>query len=163
MISAILASTPAGGIGMNGTLPWPRHSEDLRWFKEHTTNNIVVMGRNTWDDPMMPKPLPNRINCVVSNRVVNHVSVRRLKGNIKEEIVTMQSQLPNKDIFIIGGKSIYEDTESIVDCIYLTRMNQTWHADTYVNLDRMLSPYTIRSVRPGINCTYEIWIRKELW
>jgi dihydrofolate reductase len=80
MIAAILASTNTGGIGLNGTLPWPKHSEDLKWFKEHTSNQIVVMGRKTWDDPMMPKPLPNRINCVVSS---NPVAIEHRQQQVK--------------------------------------------------------------------------------
>ena len=54
MICSILASTNLGGIGNRGTLPWPKHPQDMIWFKEHTENQIVVMGRNTWDDPKMP-------------------------------------------------------------------------------------------------------------
>jgi dihydrofolate reductase len=159
MIISILASTSAGGIGNQGTLPWPKNSEDLKWFKEHTTGHIVVMGRKTWDDPMMPKPLPNRINCVVSNRIVDNINVRRLRGDIKQEVLTLQAQFPEKNVFIIGGKSVYEATQNIVDRVYLTRMKQNYWADTRVNLDLMLMNFRIQTVRPGHECTYEIWNR----
>ena len=161
MISAILASTSTGGIGYKGTLPWPKHKEDLEWFREHTIGNIVVMGRKTWDDPKMPKPLPNRVNCVVSNNIIDNYNVRRLKGNIKKEVLALQEQFPEKDVFIIGGKAIYEATETIVDTIYLTRMKLNWWTDTRVHLDRMLMPFQLRTVRPGNDCTYEIWVRKS--
>ena len=59
-IKAIFAVDKFGGMGFNGSLPWPHHSEDLAYFKEQTTNHIVVMGRNTWEDPKLPKPLPGR-------------------------------------------------------------------------------------------------------
>ena len=60
MIKAIFATDKFGGMGFNGTLPWPHHSEDLSYFREQTKGHIVVMGRNTWDDPKMPKPLKDR-------------------------------------------------------------------------------------------------------
>ena len=157
MIISILASTPAGGIGNKGTLPWPKNSEDLKWFRQHTTNNIVVMGRNTWDDPLMPKPLPNRINCVVSNRIIDNINVRRLKGDINQQILELQKQFPEKDIFIIGGKTLYEETQNIVECVYLTRIKPNWFADTRINLDTLLMGFRLRTVRPGTDCTYEIW------
>lgn len=159
MIAAILASTSTGGIGNRGTLPWPKHKEDLAWFKEHTENNIVVMGRNTWNDPKMPKPLPNRINCVVTSKPIPGYFVRRIEGDVKEQVLNLQQQLPNKNIFIIGGKQIYEECESIVERIYLTRMKPNYWCDTRLHLDRMLTSFQIKSVKPGENCTYEIWDR----
>ena len=100
MICSILAATNMGGIGNRGTLPWPHNKEDLAWFKKHTEGHIVVMGRNTWNDPKMPKPLPNRVNCVVSNRVIDNINVRRLKGDVKQEVLTLQQQFPEKDILV---------------------------------------------------------------
>lgn len=159
MISAILAATSTGGIGNRGTLPWPKHKQDLQWFKQHTENHIVVMGRKTWDDPKMPKPLPNRVNCVVSNNLVTEAHVRRLHGDIKEQVLELQSQFPQKDVYIIGGKSIYEATESIVERIYLTRMKGNWWTDTRINMDQFFACFQIKTVMPGENCTYEIWDR----
>ena len=161
MIISILACTSAGGIGNKGTLPWPKNSEDLKWFKEHTTGQIVVMGRNTWDDKMMPKPLPNRTNCVVSNRLIDNLNVRRLKGNIKQEVLDLQAQFPDKNVFVIGGKTIYEHTQDIVETVYLTRMLKSWGADTRVNLERLLMNHRIQTVKPGTDCTYETWVRQS--
>jgi dihydrofolate reductase len=162
MICSILASTSLGGIGNRGTLPWPKHKEDLAWFKEHTTNEIVVMGRNTWEDPLMPKPLPNRTNYVVSSR---HVAkqyqhqVRWIPSNPVDSILQIQKDNPTKDVYIIGGCQLYEATEPIVERVFLTRMKGNYWCDTRINLDRYLSCFCIKSVRPGTNCTYEIWDR----
>ena len=162
MISSILASTNLGGIGNRGTLPWPKHKEDLAWFKEHTTNQIVVMGRNTWEDPMMPKPLPNRINYVVSSTHVDkqyqHL-VRWIPSEVVANVKNIQLEHKNKNIFIIGGKQLYEATEPLVERVYLTRMKGAWFTDTRIDLDRYLTCFQIKSVRPGNNCTYEIWDR----
>lgn len=159
MICSILAATNLGGIGNRGTLPWPKHREDLAWFKEHTTNNVVVMGRKTWDDPQMPKPLPERINCVFSNNNLNTFDARRLYGDTVEQVKTLHSQFPNRKVFIIGGKELYEATESVVERVYLTRMKGAWFTDTRIDLDKYLACFRIKTVRPGNNCTYEIWDR----
>lgn len=160
MIISILACTGTGGIGNRGTLPWPHNKEDLQWFKQHTDGNIVVMGRNTWDDPKMPKPLPNRVNVVVSNKPIADYQVRRLSGDICEQVLELQKQFPSKDVYIIGGKQIYETTADIVNRVILTRMKGNYWSDTRLQLDRYLAPFRIRSVTPSANCTYEIWDRE---
>jgi len=159
MICSILAATNLGGIGNRGTLPWPKHKEDLNWFKEHTANQVVVMGRKTWDDPIMPKPLPNRINCVFSNHTLDTFDARRLSGDTIEQIKTLQKQFPNRKVLIIGGRELYESTEPIIERVYLTRMKGAWFTDTRIDLDKYLACFRIKAVRPGNNCTYEIWDR----
>jgi len=162
MICSILASTNLGGIGNRGTLPWPKHTQDMIWFKEHTENQIVVMGRNTWDDPKMSKPLPNRANYVVSSRHVDR-EYQHLVHWISSDAVTnikqIQKQNPKQHVFIIGGQQLYDATESIVERVYLTRMKGAWFADTRIDLERYLACFRISGVRPGNNCTYETWNR----
>lgn len=162
MISMILASTNTGGIGNRGTLPWPKHRQDLTWFRQHTENQIVVMGRNTWDDPMMTKPLPNRINYVVSSTNVDvnyrHL-IRWIPENVVENVQQIQRSYASNHVYIIGGKQLYESCESIVERVYLTRMKGNWWCDTRINLERMLACFQIKSVTPGENCTYEVWDR----
>ena len=160
MIISILASTPTGGIGNRGTLPWPKHSEDLAWFKSHTENQIVVMGRNTWDDPLMPKPLPNRTNIVVTNTAIDDpLKARRISGDIPKHIKEIQAQFLDKDIYIIGGKQVYDLCADITERIVLTRMRGDYFADTRIDIGKWLECFRIYSVRPGTNCTYEVWER----
>jgi len=159
MICSILAATNLGGIGNRGTLPWPKHKQDMAWFREHTLNNVVVMGRKTWDDPLMPKPLPERINCVFSNNNLDSFDARRLSGDTVEQVKKLHNQFPNRKVFIIGGRELYEATESIVERVYLTRMKGAWFTDTRIDLERYLTCFRIKTVRPGTNCTYEIWDR----
>ena len=71
MIKSIIATDLQGGMGRNGSLPWPHDKEDMQWFKAATTGHVVVMGSNTWSDPGMPKPLPNRHCVVVTNQDVS--------------------------------------------------------------------------------------------
>ena len=97
MICTIFATDQMGTFGNRGTLPWPMDSEDMAWFREHTLDQIVVMGRNTWDDPKMKKPLPNRINCVITSRPIEYPTVRRLSGDYKKQIRELQVLFPEKN------------------------------------------------------------------
>ena len=42
MIKAIMAVDEKGGISKGQSMPWPKNSIDLKWFKENTINNIVL-------------------------------------------------------------------------------------------------------------------------
>ena len=65
MLSAIVAVDNNWGIGFNNKL-LERIPEDLKHFKSLTTDNIIIMGRNTWDS-LPTKPLSNRITIVVTS------------------------------------------------------------------------------------------------
>ena len=65
MISAIVAFDKEFGIGYKNQL-LQSVPEDLKRFKELTTDKVVVMGRKTWES--LPKrPLPNRHNIVITS------------------------------------------------------------------------------------------------
>ena len=87
MINAIFAVDSQGGLGKNGSLPWPKNSEDLRWFKQNTLGHIVVMGGNTWRDPLMPKPLPGRINVVITSQTVDTDGVIVYNKDYKQHLL----------------------------------------------------------------------------
>ena len=67
-VNIIVAYCKGNGIGKNNALPW-YIPQDLKHFSKLTkgnNNNMVVMGRKTWDS--LPfKPLPNRRNIVLTS------------------------------------------------------------------------------------------------
>ena len=90
-------------IGKDGKLPW-HYSADLRFFKETTMGNTVVMGRHTW--LTLPGPLKGRTNIVLSR-----------DGNVsaKDAVVVMRdvesvidfAREQSADLFVIGGAKVY--------------------------------------------------------
>lgn len=100
-------------IGKDNKLPW-HSSEDLKYFKRITTNNVVIMGRKTYES--IGKPLPNRVNIVIST-TTNFTEVITVKSF--EEALEMAS-LHDKEVFVIGGASLYEKVISDADKLYLT-------------------------------------------
>lgn len=144
MINAIFAADTFGGMGFQGTLPWPHNSTDLRHFQQLTKGGIVVMGRRTYDDPKMPKPLQDRTVYVVSNYMIAD-SVHQIKGDIVSEILKIEQAHPDQTVWVIGGADILEQCESIYDRIYLTHIKGAFRADTKINLKSLLSGRLIRS------------------
>ena len=141
MIAAIVAVDGNNGIGFDGEL-LERIPEDMKRFRKLTEGNIVIMGRKTWDS-LPNKPLPNRDNLIISSTL--HLNFSEYEGyrvstsSIKwvEFYLTLlkvgYTVLNNdKDIFIIGGGSIYEQLLPYCDTVYMTRINTTHeNVDTY--------------------------------
>jgi len=158
MINAIFAADMYGGLGLQGSLPWPHNSNDLKHFKNLTTGGIVVMGRRTYDDPKMPKTLKDRTVYVVSNRMIAD-SVHQIKGDIVSKILKLEQANPDRTIWVIGGADVLEQCESIYDRIYLTHIKGSYRADTKINLKLLLSGRLMRSASaaPEDNCTFVVY------
>ena len=84
MIKAIMAVDDKGGISKGSSMPWPKNSKDLQWFKKNTLNQVVVMGSKTWEDPFMPTPLKNRENVLITTKDNSYYpgANKYLQGNI---------------------------------------------------------------------------------
>src|SRR5215210_1044251 len=104
-IIGIIAIAQNFAIGKDGKLPW-HYSADLKFFKQTTLNNAVVMGFNTWAS--IGKPLPKRLNIVLSRKenIESHPNVLFLRS--REEVLALKQYL-NCDLFIIGGAKTYQN------------------------------------------------------
>lgn len=159
MIKSIFACDSFGGIGNRGTLPWPKNSKDMEWFKNNTMGHIVVMGKTTWDDPAMPASLPGRINVVVTHKYLREPNILCYGEDWKEKVVSLGKK-ENKDVWIIGGKSILEQSTDIVEEAYITRFKGKYYTDVGIDLHKYLIGSRLRTVRPGDEaCTFEVWRR----
>lgn len=159
MIKSIFAVDSQGGLGKAGTLPWPRDPEDLRWFRKNTLGHVVVMGRNTWMDPMLPKPLPDRINVVVANQDHHACDAahRVIYGNnLVQELGRLQSDHPHKTVWIIGGARLLETTWDLVQEAYITRIYDSYDCDVKIDLKDHLSGFRLIRAEPGNGKVFEI-------
>lgn len=140
MISIIVAIDDNFGIGKNNSIPW-HISEDLKNFKRLTTNNVCVMGRNTWDSlPKNFKPLPNRKNIIVSKKYFEKPDLKTMASpdvfcacSLEHAIGISQQLFPKKEIFIIGGAKIYEESlfKKIIDRLIVTHVYGDHKADVF--------------------------------
>jgi dihydrofolate reductase len=111
MITGIVAVAQNFAIGKNGKLPW-HYPADLKFFKETTVGNAVVMGFHTWES--IGKPLPKRLNIVLSRsaNLENSSGVLRLRS--KAEVLALAQYLKG-DLFVIGGARTYEEFADVIE------------------------------------------------
>ena len=160
MIKAIMAIDEKGGISKGLSMPWPKNSIDLKWFKENTINNIVVMGRKTWEDPFMPTPLKSRINVLITNKNKELIEGADyyLSGNVNNEIQNIQSEYINKDIFIIGGSEIINLTFNLIEQFYLTRIYGNYNCEKFIDVSLIENNLNmIKKIDGDSTCHFEIW------
>lgn len=125
-------------ISVNDKLPL-NCPNDLKYFREMTTNSIIVMGSKTWDT--LPKrPLPNRKNAVLSNRVYTSIFTDEETmnpnilhyygvGSTDDLLKRLEQDNPEgKDVWIIGGAEVYKFFAPIISEWHLTLANKD---DTY--------------------------------
>ena len=112
-------------IGNDNKLIW-KLSNDLKRFKNLTTNHSVIMGRKTFES--LPNPLPDRNNIVITRDTNYSKPNIQVCSSIEDAInLTKTDTQP----FIIGGGEIYSQTINIVDKIELTRVHKEFDGDAY--------------------------------
>lgn len=151
MISAIVAVDANYGIGSKGKL-LTHIPEDMKMFKKLTTNNIVVMGRKTYES-LPKKPLPNRTNIIVTSQPsnypefdINNINNKVVACDMDDITWVLNSIKKNKslkneddDIYIIGGGQIYKKLLPFCERVYITKVFHAYNnVDTYFpNIDEM--------------------------
>lgn len=143
MLKLIVATDRNYGFAKNGTIPWNSHT-DLNHFAElttttvdHTKQNIVIMGRKTWDTlPIKHKPLKNRLNIIVSTTIKIESETCRTFETIESAVkfsIHMHLTKKIENVFIIGGLSLYTYglNSVLLDKVYLTRIDAEYNCDQY--------------------------------
>jgi dihydrofolate reductase len=132
MIIGIVAIAENFAIGKDGKLPW-HYSSDLKFFKQTTSGNAVVMGRKTFDS--IGKALPNRLNIVLSRSLQIEAKSNVFFAQSKDEVLALSKYL-NCDVFIIGGETIYREFADVIEKWIVTEIPQTVeNADSFMSAD----------------------------
>lgn len=130
--SIIVARSKNGVIGNNNALPWKLPS-DLKRFRTLTQGCVVVMGRKTYQS--IGKPLPNRLNVVISSQndlcvpsevTVAHSPAEALKAS---RLLCLEHKL--NDIWIIGGAGIYQQFIKRADRMFITVVDKYCDGDIF--------------------------------
>ncbi|WIF94904.1 dihydrofolate reductase [Caminicella sporogenes] len=125
-ISIIAAMDKNGLIGKNGVLPW-HLPKDLEYFKKVTTGHIVIMGRKTYES--LGKPLQKRRNIVLTNNKSFKADGVEIVYSVEEALSKIYKK--DEEVFIIGGKKIYEQFISVSNKLYITKIEYEFKGDTY--------------------------------
>ena len=125
-LSIIVAMSENYGIGKNNDLLW-HIPDDLKRFKRLTTGHTIIMGKKTYES-LPVKPLPNRVNIVISDVPGETFEGCEMAYSIEEAI----AKCPEDDeCFVIGGGMIYKQFLEHVDRLYITLVHKNFTADTY--------------------------------
>lgn len=125
-ITIIAAAGENDAIGKDNKLIW-HLKDDLIRFKELTSGHHLIMGRKTFES--FPKPLPNRTHIVITNQENYDVPEGVLTANSLEAAIALCKDDPQP--FIIGGGEIYRQGMQFADKIELTRVHESFEADTF--------------------------------
>ena len=115
------------GLGLNGQLLF-HIEEDLKRFRELTIDNTVIMGRKTFES--IGKPLSNRRNIILSRTLSNIKDVEIVSD--LESLYHLLLNDENKIKFVIGGGEIYQQFLPFINEAYITFVNESKSADTFL-------------------------------
>lgn len=135
-MNLIVAVDEQWGIGKDGDL-LRRISTDMKHFRAITSGNVLVLGRKTLESFPNKKPLPNRDHVVLTNNLEYQAEGITLCHNI-DELPRMLEAFEDKEVFVAGGGSIYEQLLPLCEKAYITKIYDSFPADTYFpNLDEL--------------------------
>lgn len=129
----IVAADRNWAIGKNNKLMWSIPA-DMKFFRETTQGNVVIMGRKTLESFPQGQPLKNRVNIVITRNPSYEVKDAVVVHSVEEAIE--ESRKYDGDVFVIGGESIYRAMLPYCDTALVTRIDYAYEADTWFpNLD----------------------------
>ncbi|MFI0428504.1 dihydrofolate reductase [Mariniflexile sp. HMF6888] len=125
-LTIIVAAAENDAIGKHNKLIW-HISDDLKRFKNLTSGHHIIMGRKTFES--FPNPLPNRTHVVITRNSNYKVPEGVVLVHTLEEAIKVSANDPQP--YVIGGGEIYKQAILVADKIELTRVHESFPADTF--------------------------------
>lgn len=108
---------------------------DMKFFRETTTGNVVVMGRTTFMTFPGPKALPDRVNIVLTTDE-SWTAPDVIVCHSIEELFSLLQRYDTDTVYVIGGSTVYEQLLPYCDTVYVTKVDSSKEADKFFpNLD----------------------------
>lgn len=114
-----------GDLSKQNGMPW-YCPEDLQHFKTTTLHQHIVMGHTTFQK--LKVPLPHRTNIVITHQNIAIENVI-IKHSLKEVIEYYRTL--HKDLYIIGGASIFTQALPYVDELLISRIPGHYKGNVY--------------------------------
>ncbi len=166
IISMIAAATLNHIIGKDGDMPWHLPA-DLKYFKRITLGHHVIMGRKTFQAFGLGKPLPKRVNIVLTRQEGLTLEGVKVAASV-EEALQMAREAGETEAFLIGGEQIYRLGMEVADRIYLTRIHTELEGDTFFPvIDETKWQLESEEVycadeKHAYDMSFRVWERKEV-
>jgi dihydrofolate reductase len=132
-LGLVWAQTPTGVIGRDGALPW-RLPEDLAHFREVTDGHPVVMGRATWLSlPDRFRPLPGRLNVVLSRDPAFVASGARVAASLEAALAVAHDEAASAggEVWVMGGAAVYSAALPLADVLEITEVDVDVRGDAF--------------------------------
>ena len=162
MLIYIWAQDEQGLVGKDNTLPW-RLPNDLKFFKEVTMGQTMLMGRKTFEG-MGSRLLPGRQTILLTRS--NDYEVPG--AEVVTDIDAIIEDSKHEDIYVCGGAEVYRLLKDHVELLYCTRIHHTFEGDTYFPTDFPWGDFIkVKSLEGEMDeknlypHTFEIYERKE--
>lgn len=130
-VNLVVAVASNGVIGKDNQLVWHLR-DDMKFFKDLTTGHIILTGRKNYESiPEKFRPLPNRLNCIMTRNENYQAAGCELFSDLTKWIEAFQND--ERELFIIGGGEIYRQSleQDLVDVMYITHVNAEPQGDTF--------------------------------
>jgi dihydrofolate reductase len=124
-LSIICAMDENRLIGCDNALPWHMPA-DFAWFRKNTLGKTVVMGRKTYES--IGKPLPDRRNIIITRDSNYQMDGCEICASIDEALAVTENE---EEIMLIGGASLYQQTISQADKLYITEIHSIFEGDAW--------------------------------
>lgn len=126
MLSIIVAKAKNNIIGKDNKLLW-HIPDDLKKFKELTTNHNIIMGRKTFES--IGRILPNRKHIIFSQNPDFKIDNENIE--IVHSMLQIQQYIEDEnENFVIGGAMIYNLLMPYVTKMYVTEIDKDFEGDT---------------------------------
>lgn len=129
MVISMWAQDRNGLIGKEGLLPW-KLPNDMRFFREHTMDSLVVMGRKTYEG-MGKLSLPYRKIIVLTSQTDLKVEKNAEVMHSIEELLAYAKN-SSEDIYVSGGSRIFQELLPETDIIWRTLIDAVFEGDTFI-------------------------------
>lgn len=123
-------------LGKDGDLLYHINA-DLKNFKRMTTDNVVIMGRKTFESLPNSEPLKNRVNIIISSNDEFGVDSKFenvfIVHSIEEATELCDAYFNDKICFVIGGSSIYNSfiEKELIDEMFITKVSDDTEGDVF--------------------------------
>lgn len=135
-LALVVAMSRDGLIGREGALPW-KLPRDLKHFRQLTWGKPIIMGRKTHE--ALGRPLPGRINIVLTRRVDYHAA-GCLVAHDRAEAIAQAEATGAAEALIIGGSEVYREFLLLDPIIHLTLVEGRFEGDVFFPAPLLNSP-----------------------
>ena len=146
MLSIIVAKAKNNVIGKNNQMLW-HLSDDLKRFKQLTSNHTIIMGRKTFES--LGRVLPNRKHIVFTQNPDFKVNNENVE--VVHSLLQVQEYIESdEEVFVIGGAMIYHLLMPYVTKMYVTEIHKDFEGDTFFpKIDESVWKEISREKGPG--------------